>query len=198
MKIRIITGYLKHRNLYAPEGKHKVRSTTAFVKKAIMDILQQVVAESSVLDLFAGTGNVGIEFISNRAGRAVFVEANPHNCRIIQRNLSDLGVPEERYRIVRGNVTTALSSLHEKFDFIFLDPPYRENLVESTLALIGKTDICRKGALIIAEHAWKERTGERTGPFVRTDSRRYGSTVLDFFRAEGRPGAGVTSGKDGA
>ncbi|MDD5065923.1 MAG: 16S rRNA (guanine(966)-N(2))-methyltransferase RsmD [bacterium] len=184
MKIRIITGDLKHKNLFAPTGKHKIRSTTSLVKKAVIDIFQRKIEDSSVLDLFAGIGNVGIEFLSNRAKKAVFIEMNFHNAAIIRRNLEELKFPEEKYSVINDTAEKGLARLHEQFDFIFMDPPYRQNMVRDILARISDLDIIHGDTVIIAEHSQQEKPEERIGRLFRTDSRKYGSTILDFYKKQ--------------
>lgn len=183
--MKIITGYLKNRNLIVPQQRDQIRASTGFIKKAIMDILgYKNIADAVVLDLYAGSGSVGIEFLSNYAGKTVFVEKDPQHIMILKKNLNNLKIEKDKYQIFTGDVRNALQYLNKKniFDYIFLDPPYKENLVNQTLhSLIQTAGIFTKETVIIAEHHCNENTTDTIAPFFKTDSRKYGTTVLDFY-----------------
>ncbi len=186
MKLKVITGYLKHKNIFAPSGKYKIRATTSFVKKAIIDILQKKIEQGVVLDLFAGTGNIGIEFLSNGAKKVVFIENNFHNIAMIKKNLKNLNIPLDNYFVIHNQVERSFPLLENrfKFDYIFLDPPYRENLINTTIEALSHYKIYHNKTIIIAEHSIKETTSEQINTFQKFDSRKYGSTMLDFYTPE--------------
>lgn len=182
--MKVITGEFKNRSLLVPKTRKNIRMTTGLIRKVIVDKCQFKIKGALILELYAGIGSVGIELLSNAAGKAVFVEIVPKYCQIIRKNLDKLSLTKDRYSIINNNVEKGLNRLHKKycFDFIYLDPPYRENLITTTLLNISKKNIYNKNTIIIAEHHYKEKTEENIGGFKKTDSRQYGMTVLDFFK----------------
>ncbi len=183
--MKVITGKYKNRILRVPAGRERLRMTTGLVKKVVIDIFQFKLKDVLVLELFAGSGNVGIELLSNSAGRVVFIEIEDEYCDIIQKNLENLGLDkDEKSLVINNNVEMGLKVLDKKFcfDYIYLDPPYKDNLVSETLLNISEADVYDKNTIIIAEHHFKEKVEEEIGKFRRTDSRKYGMTVLDFFQ----------------
>lgn len=185
--MRVITGQYKNRSLLMPKNKESIRTTTGMVKKAVIDILQGQINGSSVLDLFAGSGNVGIEFLSNDANKVVFSDVKREHCAIIKKNCGKLSISEERYQIIQIHYKKALQICDKKFcfDFIFVDPPYKSNISEECLETIAKYNIYDKNTYIILEHHFKEHLPERIGDFLRIDYRSYGMTILDFFKFKG-------------
>ncbi len=190
--MKVITGEFKNRKLLWSAGENRLRSTTSMVKKAVIDIYQFKLIGSKVLELFAGSGNVGIEFLSNKADKVVFIEIDSKRCNLIRKNLDCLGMKRDdtppikvggKYFIINKSVKEGLKRLKTKycFDFIYMDPPYKDNLVSETLQSISDADIYNKDTVIIAEHHFKENIKERVGEFKKIDSRKYGMTVLDFF-----------------
>ena len=129
--MRVITGTARGRKLAALEGL-EVRPTTDMVKEAMFSILQFEVEGANVLDLFAGSGQLGIEALSRGAAGAVFVDQRRDAASLIRDNLKLTGL-EDRARVVCGDAAAFLSSAGEKFGLIFIDPPYAANLWENTI-----------------------------------------------------------------
>jgi len=187
MSIKIITGKLKNRNLFLPKFKdHQLRLTTGLVKKAVIDIYKEKLKDAVVLDLYAGIGNVGIEMLSNQTKKVIFIEKETKFCNAIKKNLERLGLEKEKYYVINNFVENSLKLLEHRyiFDFIYLDPPYKENLTTKTINLISKFNIYDKNTIIIAEHHYKENTEDTIGNFEKIDSRKYGMTKLDFFKTK--------------
>jgi 16S rRNA (guanine(966)-N(2))-methyltransferase RsmD len=178
--MRVISGTFKGIRIYAPRHK-KIKPTSSTVRKAIFDYLQDWVKSKEVLDLYAGTGALGIEALSRGAARAVFVEKDPICVRTINKNLAQL--KGARSEIMPMDVRMALSLLRgEIFELIFIDPPYREKLVESTLRELSEYGIVNENSLVVAEHHKKELIRERIGDFVLAKQKKYGETVISFFK----------------
>ncbi len=180
--MRVISGTLKGRRLSAPKGR-ALRPTSDRVREAIFDILQGDVQGRKALDLFAGTGALGIEALSRGATKAVFVEANPHFFAVLKRNLDDLGL-QEKAEVLHREVTTGIKTLAgqgEEFDLVFLDPPYGKGLAHRTLRALSEEKILSREGLIIAEHSREEEL-EDIVLLERIDQRRYGRTLVSFFR----------------
>jgi 16S rRNA (guanine(966)-N(2))-methyltransferase RsmD len=180
--MRIIGGSAKGRRLKAPKGKH-LRPTAARVKEALFDILPHDLTGLQVLDLFAGTGNMGIEALSRGAASATLVELSNDATRVIRDNASRVGVAR-RCRVLGMPVDRALRRLerdNQSFDLIFIDPPYGRKLAERTLRILGASSLLRDGGAIIAEHSARDAIDDRYGALILRDRRRYGDTLLSFF-----------------
>jgi 16S rRNA (guanine966-N2)-methyltransferase len=186
MSMRVIGGNARGRRLKVPKGQ-EVRPTAARVKEALFNILPRDLSGARVLDLYAGTGNVTIEALSRGAAEAILVDSSTASGRAIRENLRRLELVD-RTKVWIMPVTRAIRLLtkrKEAFDFIFLDPPYGQRLVEKTVKLIGEGDLLRESRVLIAEHGIRDPVAERYGSLVLCDQRRYGDTVLSFFKPAG-------------
>ncbi|MBI4796128.1 MAG: 16S rRNA (guanine(966)-N(2))-methyltransferase RsmD [Deltaproteobacteria bacterium] len=181
--MRVIAGSLKGRRLAPVRGL--IRPTGAKVREAIFNILGNVVAEARVLDLFAGTGALGIEALSRGAKDAVFVEDHPESLKVLRRNLESLDLGD-RSRVLPVSVHTALKKLAvqcEKFNLAFLDPPYGGEKAVTALAALAAAAIISPGAWVVAEHSRRDTLPEAAGNLERRELRRYGDTQVDFYQA---------------
>lgn len=187
IKLRVIGGRLKRKKLASFSGKH-IRPTSDRVKEAVFNIISSRIEKGpNVLDLFAGTGNLGIEALSRGAGRVIFVEKDKSSVEIIRKNLQNCGITGEA-DIIEMDVKKAIALIERKragkkdghFDLIFLDPPYDQGLADGTLQLLGESPLT-SGALIIAEHSLNEEVREHYGSIKMVDSRKYGDTSVSFF-----------------
>jgi pantetheine-phosphate adenylyltransferase len=182
--VRIIAGAYRGRRLKAPKGKD-IRPTTDRVREAVFNVIGRRVEGSRVLDLFAGTGAMGLEALSRGAERTAFVERSAEAVRLIRANAALCGAVD-RVVILQGAVPRALRKLaafEPPFDLVFADPPYGEGWIARLLpALSG---VCSETALLICEHGAAEPVPEGDALWVRTDSRRYRDTAVSFY--ERRP-----------
>jgi 16S rRNA (guanine(966)-N(2))-methyltransferase RsmD len=137
----------------------------------------------TVLDLFAGSGNLGIEALSRGAAEAVFIDSARDAAAIIARNLESTGFRERGLIVSRDfrSAITSLESADRRFGLIFIDPPYRKGLVEKALNLLSQSTLLEDGAVVIAEFYAREELGEDFGRLHRIDERSYGDTALAFF-----------------
>lgn len=182
--MRIIGGNARGRRLKTPKGQG-VRPTSARVKESLFNILPHDLAGMKVLDLFAGTGNLTIEALSRGAAEALLVDSSPRSERTIRENLRQLGLVD-RTRVWMMPVARALRELAargETFDIIFLDPPYERRLLEPTLKIIAGGALLRPSGMLIAEHSTRETVERNYGTLALADQRRYGDTLLSFYRA---------------
>ena len=145
--MRVITGTARGRRLKELEGM-ETRPTTDRVKEGIFNIIQFDIEGRRILDLFAGTGQLGIEALSRGASTAVFVEQRRDAAELVKDNLKITQL-SDKGRVVNGEAMSFLSSAREKFDIIFVDPPYAANLWESTLSAISRFDILSNHGIII-------------------------------------------------
>ena len=160
------------------------RPTTDRVKEALFSIIQFEIPTARVLDLFGGTGQLGIEALSRGAKSAVFVDAGEPACRLIRENLKRTKL-EPDAKIVRADYLEYLKRCKEKFDIIFLDPPYAEVFLENALKCIAEIDILQTGGIIVTERpVGKELPWEFEG-FTRSKDYKYGHTVLTIYRRNG-------------
>ena len=183
-RLRIISGKLKGKKLFTLKGMD-LRPTSDRVKEAIFDILQNCIQGQEVLDLFAGTGALGIEALSRGAKRAVFVEGSPQSLAVLYKNLEACRLREQAevlsQEVQRG--IKILSERGEAFDLIFLDPPYGKGLARRALQALSGRSILASEALVVAEHSPAEDL-DAIPSLERIDQRRYGSTLVSFFRSE--------------
>jgi 16S rRNA (guanine(966)-N(2))-methyltransferase RsmD len=180
--MRVISGQAKGRRIKAPKGV-AVRPTAARVKEAIFNILPHNLIGLRVLDLFAGTGNLSIEALSRGAAEAWLVDASPSSVRVLRDNLAKMGF-SQKTRVWMAPVPAVvrrLSSRGEKFDLIFLDPPYDSGQINRVVKLIAHEELLRESGILIAEHSVREAVEDGCDPLVLRDQRRYGSTLVSFF-----------------
>ena len=183
--MRIISGSLRGRSLNAPKGQG-VRPTSDQVKESLFNIIGPRTTQAAVLDLFAGTGNLGIEALSRDAERAVFVEKVPTHFQVLQRNLAHCGV-EEKSDAYCGDANKLLRMLQRKygqFDIIFLDPPYRHTkMLRDVLSHIVKRKILVENGLLIAEHSQTfTPPADVENSLFLEKTRRFGDTCISFYQ----------------
>jgi 16S rRNA (guanine(966)-N(2))-methyltransferase RsmD len=153
------------------------------VKESIFDILQDDMQGKVVLDLFAGTGNLGIEALSRGARRAIFVEKGRQALRLIQRNLAQVGL-EERSEILLKDANRAIGILKQRgecFDLILMDPPYEKGLIRSTLMKLNFNPIYHTGSILVIEHNRREPLPRALGGWNLIRQRRIGDTMISFL-----------------
>jgi 16S rRNA (guanine966-N2)-methyltransferase len=158
-----------------------MRPTASKVRQAIFDVIGSAVRGSTVLDLFAGGGTLGLEALSRGARAALFVDSHPAALKLIHRNMVRLGF-EERCRVIRGDaprVVRTLGGRDERFDIVFLDPPYDRGLVEITLRAISRHEVLAPGGLVVVERSRREGLGTHALRLLL--ERRYGDTVVSYL-----------------
>ena len=180
--MRVITGTARGRRLLTVPGKDS-RPTTARVKEAIFSVIQFDMEGRRVLDLFAGTGQMGIEALSRGAAGAVFVDNCPKALAVIRRNLDHLGLAGQS-QIVSGDALTFVRRRPAPFDIIFLDPPYHGKLLFDALDCVSLVDILHPGGIIICETTFDVLPPELPPPYRREKIYRYGVPTVCFYRRE--------------
>jgi len=184
--MRVVGGTDRGRRLAAPRGL-RTRPTAERVREALFDILGPAVVGMRVLDLFAGTGAVGIEALSRGAARAVFVEKDRQALRVLRANLAALSLSRERARVIGGDAVTvlpALAGMEAPFDLAFLDPPYATALIPRTLEALVRGGILGPAARVVVQHFGQSEVTAGTGLTADRPARRFGETALTFLRAE--------------
>ena len=180
--MRVITGTARGRRLKELQGM-ETRPTTDKVKESLFSIIQFDIEGRRVLDLFAGTGQLGIEALSRGAAEAVFVDRRPDAVRLVQENLALCGFTD-RARVKSGDALAYLKS-GEKFDLIFLDPPYAADLQKQTQTTNTTIDICREHGIIVAESAADKVLPELPAPYRLYREYRYGKIRLSVYHRSG-------------
>ena len=181
--MRVISGKARGVNLKTPAGT-ATRPTADRVKEAVFSIIQFDLPGATVLDLFGGTGQLGIEALSRGAKNAVFVDERDDACKLIKENLKRTKLEDEG-RVIRSDYSAFLKSTSQKFDIIFLDPPYAEVFLENSLNLITQIDILQSGGIIVTERpVEKELLLDFTG-YNRSKDYKYGNTLITLFRKNG-------------
>lgn len=180
--MRVITGIARGVILKTPEGI-STRPTADRVKEALFSIINFDVPNASVLDLFGGTGQLGIEALSRGAKSAVFVDSGESACKLIKENLRRTKL-EENGRVIRSDYLRYLSTCRDKFDIVFLDPPYAEEFLENSIKRISEIDILQSNGIIVCERPLgKELPWEIPG-FTRSKDYKYGSILLTLYRKD--------------
>lgn len=183
--MRVIAGTARGRRLHTPKGL-SVRPTSDKVKEALFSILAGLLGpldNCAVLDIFAGTGNLGIEALSRGARSAVFVDSSRDSTALISKNLALTGC-SDRSRVFLKDFSSALNLLEssgEVFQLIFLDPPYQKGLVERCLDQLGASPMVDEDTVVVAEFSSRENIADCHGRLRQIDARVYGDTALAIF-----------------
>jgi 16S rRNA (guanine(966)-N(2))-methyltransferase RsmD len=181
--MRVITGKARGVALKTPEGMH-TRPTADRVKEALFSIIQFDIPGAKVLDLFGGTGQLGIEALSRDAKSCVFVDEREDACKLIKENLRRTKL-EQSAKVVRSDYLSFLNQCRDKFDIILLDPPYAEVFLENSLKRITEIDILQSGGIMVTERpVGKDLTWDFPG-YTRSKDYKYGKTLLTLYRKDG-------------
>ncbi|PYI54243.1 16S rRNA (guanine(966)-N(2))-methyltransferase RsmD [Paenibacillus flagellatus] len=181
--MRVISGSAKGRPLKAVPGMG-TRPTTDKVKEAIFSMIGPYFDGGTVLDLFAGTGGLGIEALSRGMDRAVFVDADKKSVEVVTANLeaTRLSDKAEVYRNDAYRALKALSKRNVRFDLVFLDPPYKMTAIEELIGSMRELDLLAPAAVIVVEHDAANRFAEQIGDATRTRLVEYGETAVSVYR----------------
>ena len=178
--MRVITGTARGIQLKTPDGM-QTRPTADRVKEALFSIINFDVPGAKVLDLFGGTGQLGIEALSRGAESAVFVDAREDSCKLIRENLKRTKL-EKNAKVIRSDYMDYLKRCREQYNIIFLDPPYAEEYLENAIKKITEIDILQSNGIIVAERPLgKELPWEFEG-YSRSKDYKYGKVLLTIYR----------------
>ena len=180
--MRVITGKARGVQLKTPQGM-LTRPTTDRVKEALFSVINFDIPGASVLDLFGGTGQLGIEALSRGAVSAVFVDVREDSCKLIKENLKRTKL-DSCAKVHRSDYMDYLNRCRDKFQIIFLDPPYAEVFLENALKRITEIDILESNGIIVTERpVGKELPWEQDG-YTRSRDYKYGNTILTIYRKD--------------
>lgn len=196
--MRVISGSAKGRPLKTVKGR-EIRPTSDRVKESLFNVLMPRLADCLFLDLFAGSGNVGIEALSRGARQAVFVDLMTGHLKVVEENLTSTGL-RERAELLRRDARAAVADLGSRarrFDLIFVDPPYAQDLVPQSLEAISEHGILAADGWVICEHHKKDAVPEAipgtgsAGGLKKFRELNFGETVLTLYRLQGSGGHAV-------
>lgn len=180
--MRIITGSAKGTKLKAPSG-FDTRPTADRVKESVFNILGDIVVDARVLDIFAGTGNLGLEALSRGAKTGVFVDNSHDSIAIIKENAHHTKLVEQT-EIYKNDVLRALDRLIQDgrtFDLLFCDPPYKQGFVHAVLEKLDKHPLMALGGVIVIEHSRHEKIADEWEHLQLKRTERYGATLISFL-----------------
>ncbi len=187
--MRVIAGKYKGRKLNTPSN-YDIRPTGDKVKEAMFSILSNHIYGSRVLDLFSGTGSLGIEALSRGADYCTFADSSGESISLIKDNIAHCKIEEEN-RVLQGDYRRILGALtarvtegtEEPFDIIILDPPYNTEMLDEAFEMIGAGGLLAKDGVIVAEHRKEEKLPDELHGFTREKYRRYGVVILSVYNS---------------
>lgn len=177
--MRIIAGDLRGRKLITPKDS-RVRPTTDKVKEAIFNMIAPYLEDAVILDLFAGTGNLGLESISRGAKFCYFGDRSKESLELIKENIAHCKV-ELQTKVLQGEFERILNKIPEKAQVIFLDPPYGTGFIEKSLKLIAEKELLAQDGIIVAEHGAREQIDGQSLGFYTIKEKKYGTIVITVF-----------------
>jgi len=180
--LKIIAGKYKGFKLKQFEGK-EIRPTPGKVREAVFDILGTDTINSDFLDLFAGTGAMGIEAFSRGARSVTFVDKNKRAIDLIKSNLTKIYCSDFS-NIIKSNYLNALGKMEtvqKTYDIIFIDPPYKQDCALKVMMNIDKSQIIKENSIILLQHHVDEKIGSNFKNMVLTKEKKYGSTIVSIF-----------------
>jgi len=178
--MRIIAGEAKGRKLTTPKNQD-VRPTGDRVKESIFNLISPYVEGAIVVDLFSGTGNLGLEAISRGAEKVFFVDSSFSSITTIKRNINVTGFSNQSY-VIHSHYEKALKNMTEKADIFLIDPPYNKGYVMDCIEKISSYDVISDGGILMIEHSNEEKVYEKFGNVELIKRKRYGDTTISILR----------------
>ncbi|WP_300279808.1 16S rRNA (guanine(966)-N(2))-methyltransferase RsmD [Peptacetobacter sp.] len=183
--MRVISGKIRGLKLNPPKDQ-SVRPTTDRVKESLFNIINSYVMDSNVLDLFSGSGSLGIECLSRGAKHCVFSDLSKDSINIIKSNIKKARLESESTVINKDykNVISEMGIKRNKFDIIMIDPPYYEGLFIDCIERIDNNNILSEDGIIVVEHDKKDELPEQIGNIIKIKEKKYGITILSFYKLD--------------
>ena len=181
--MRIIAGQYKGRKLTRIKGM-KIRPTSDRIRESLFSILSQKIDNALVLDLFAGTGALGLEALSRGAAKSFFIDKSKESIKIINKNIELLNIKDRTEVLLHdaSHIGFPTAFFKNRFDLIFMDPPYNKDLIANILGNVDLLNIMGDDSIIIAEHSIHENDFGKISDFDLFDKRSYGETLISFFK----------------
>ena len=183
--MRVISGKVRGLKLNAPKNQD-VRPTTDRVKENLFNMISSYIMDSNILDLFAGTGSLGIECLSRGAKNCVFVDISKESIAIVKSNIKKARVENESLvlNLDFKDAVSRLQSQKNKFDVIFMDPPYYKEMFVDALEKIDNANLLDEDGIIVVEHDTKDILPDKVNRLEKTKDKKYGNTTLTFYKME--------------
>ncbi|MEG0855046.1 MAG: 16S rRNA (guanine(966)-N(2))-methyltransferase RsmD [Terrisporobacter sp.] len=183
--MRVISGKVRGLKLNAPKNDD-VRPTTDRVKESLFNMINSYMIESDILDLFAGTGSLGIECLSRGASRCIFVDSSKESIGIVKSNIKKARMENESV-VLNTDFKSAIKSLasrNAEFDVIFMDPPYYKNMFSDALSAVDNNNLLKEDGIILVEHDTKDKFPNSIGRLYKSKDKKYGGTTITFYKME--------------
>lgn len=178
--MRINAGKYKYRNVVLPDD---IRPTTAKVREAMFSMMYGYIEGSIVLDLFAGSGSLGLEALSRGAEFCYFNEASRKNLPILKGNIQNCGAGDES-KVYNKDFRKCLATIEPGIDVIIMDPPYAAGYYEEAFELILENDLLNPGGIVVAEHLYDNPLSDNYGKLTRVKAKKYGTIGVDIYTYE--------------
>ena len=181
--MKITSGKYKYRNIEIPRG---IRPTTEKVREAVFSMISAWIPDAEVLDLFAGSGAMGLEALSRGAARCTFVESNRQNQKVIQANIDNCGAGDSS-RLIGRDFTAALSELvgdgkKTKFDVVIIDPPYEKtDYYDTAMQLLQEYELVDEATIVVCEHLYDNKLSDTYQKLQKFKEKKYGTIGVDVF-----------------
>ncbi len=182
--MRIITGKFKNQYIYIPQKIH-FRPTSNKVKESIFSSLGEKIIDSNFLDLFSGSGNIGIEALSRGAKQVFFIDNNLKSINLIKYNLKSFKISDKYFKIIKNDFKKALKFLNNqniKFDIIYADPPYEKNFLKIVLKYLDNYNILSNSGIFLLEQSKREKFNETLINLELFKILEYGDTIVSFYK----------------
>ncbi|MBR0373754.1 MAG: 16S rRNA (guanine(966)-N(2))-methyltransferase RsmD [Mogibacterium sp.] len=176
--MKINAGEFKYRNIEIPEG---IRPTTEKVREAVFSMISDRIYGAVVLDLFAGSGGMGLEALSRGAAKCYFNEWNNRNARIVQKNIATCRA-EDRSAVMNRDFRRAIRELPEQVDIVIIDPPYQAGYYDDVFDLLQEYDSVRDGGILVVEHIYDNNLSDTIGKYEKIKQKKYGTIGVDIYR----------------
>lgn len=177
--MKIVAGDYKYRKLDIPEG---IRPTTEKVREAVFSMINFYIPGAKVLDLFAGSGSLGLEALSRGAERCWFNEVERKNFRALQGNVANCRA-EDRAVLYNHDFRKCLSLINQEMDIIFLDPPYQSGFYDEAFGLFNENGLIKESTVVVAEHLYNNKLSDTYGKLYKAKEKKYGTIGVDLFTA---------------
>ena len=186
--MKITSGKYKYRNIEIPRG---IRPTTEKVREAVFSMIMQWLPDAEVLDLFAGSGAMGLEALSRGAAGCTFVEMNRHNQKVLMSNISNCGADNEA-AVIGGDFELALDGMQSRkektvFDIVIIDPPYEKTeYYAAAMMKLQEHSLVDDGSIVVCEHLYDNKLLDTYGKLIKIKEKKYGTIGVDLFVVDNR------------
>lgn len=182
--MRVIAGLAKGRQLRVPQTS--VRPTTGMIRGVIFSMLGSRIEGAEVLDLFAGSGALGIEALSRGAASVDFVDQNQRSCTTIRENLKAIGLDSQGH-VYCGKASRAIDFVSKQYDLVFLDPPYADPSLDRIMEQLASSAVVKPTTMVVVSHSSRRRLKPSYGHFGTAKERCHGDTCVSFLQSEANP-----------